>query len=466
MQQHDAERYGMPKHRAHGKQNVRPLISRIEIEKLFHTYSYVLDIPDTSNTESARLMLLYGNNGSGKTTILNLLYHLLDPEPYGGHRSYVGSVPFKTFRVYLVNGVVVTASRSQDHDAGPYNLSIELPNNKNAVTWKWFPRGERRAVDDPGKEKYGKVCSTLRDLGLSFHYLRDTRRVEGKISSLPPVIARRDVVEDEPFAFFAPGHAEQEVFSPDQQLENSVQAVILWFREHALSATNVGYTSVDTIYRDLIKEIVKPRKSQKDPQLTDPDELIQELIGLKEKNSEFARFGLTPELNVRDLVTNIKSAKPRHIPMLNTVLRPYLEGHAARLDALDELQTVMSSFISLLSKFYSHKKLSVHIQQGLNITADIGQDLETAALSSGEKQLLLLFCNAISSRQDKTILMIDEPEISLNVRWQRELIPALLTCMSGTAFQLILATHSVELIAQYRDCVIALDNVDEAAIHE
>ena len=167
------------------------------------------------------------------------------------------------------------------------------------------------------------------------------------------------------------------------------------------------------------------------------------------------------------MVAHLKSAKSQHLPMLNTVLRSYLGGHAAGLEALEELQNVMNSFVSLLGRFFSPKRLSVHINKGLNITAKSGQELEPGNLSSGEKQLLLLFCNAISSRQENnTILMIDEPEISLNVEWQRELVPALLTCMSGTAFQLIIATHSVELISQYRDCVTALDNVDEAASHE
>jgi len=152
--------------------------------------------------------------------------------------------------------------------------------------------------------------------------------------------------------------------------------------------------------------------------------------------------------------------------MLNTVLRPYLEGHAARLDALNELQQVINSFVALLSSFYSHKKATVHLEKGLSLRADTGQELDPANLSSGEKQLLLLFCNAISSRQNKTVLMIDEPEISLNVRWQRELIPALLTCMSGTAFQIVIATHSVELLARYRDCVTPLHSNQEIDLHE
>lgn len=456
----------MPRHRGQSKQHVGPLISRIEIEKLFYTYSYVLDLMLTPNPESGKLMLLYGNNGSGKTTILNLLYHLLDPEPYGGHRSYVGHVPFKIFRVHLLDGVVVTASRSKDYGAGPYNLRIKLPQNKNAVTWNWDPEKNRRGREPGHEKKYIKICTILGDLGLSFHYLRDTRRVEGSLSSRQPAIRRRVIRGGEAVWIREEMDAERESLSPDRLLDDSVEAAFQWFRQHALSATNVGYTSVNTIYRDLIKGIVKARKSQRKSQLTDPGELIQELIELKKKNSEFARFGLTPELDVQDIVTHLKSAESQHLQMLNTVLRPYLEGHAARLDALEELQKVMGSFVSLLGEFYSHKKLSAHLQKGLNITADMGQKLNPGVLSSGEKQLLLLFCNAISSRQDKTILMIDEPEISLNVRWQRELIPALLTCMSGTAFQLILATHSVELISRYRDSVTALDNVDEAASHE
>jgi len=259
---------------------------------------------------------------------------------------------------------------------------------------------------------------------------------------------------------------EQELPLPEQHLTNSVDIAIQWFRQRALSATNIGYTSVNTLYRDIINRIVKARPSQQEATPTKPDELTRALIDLKEKNSAFARFGLTPELDVKDIVTNLEAAKPEHLSMLDTVFRPYLEGHAARLDALEELQRVMSSFVSLLCEFYSHKKVSVHLEKGLQITTDTGHELEPTKLSSGEKQLLLLFCNAISSRQDRTILMIDEPEISLNVKWQRDLIPALLTCMAGTSFQLILATHSVELLGRYQDYVTPLDNMREAKPNE
>ena len=47
-------------------------IRRITVNDLFGRYTYVVEPRDNSN-----LLILYGDNGSGKTTILRLLFHLL-----------------------------------------------------------------------------------------------------------------------------------------------------------------------------------------------------------------------------------------------------------------------------------------------------------------------------------------------------------------------------------------------------
>lgn len=252
----------MPRHRGHGKRDVGPLISRIEIAKLFHAYSYDLNLTLTPNPESGRLMLLYGNNGSGKTTILNMLYHVLDPEPYGGHRTYLGGIPFKMFRIHLADGVVVTASRSKGSDAGPYELKIKYPHKAAAQTYSWDPKRRMRRTASATERQYLKFCSALENLGFSFHYLRDTRRVEGSIFRPQPVIRRRILRQDESVWIAEGGHVEHEAQSPDRFLNDSVEAAIQWFRQHALSATSVGYTSVNTIYRDIIKGIVQTGISQ------------------------------------------------------------------------------------------------------------------------------------------------------------------------------------------------------------
>ena len=82
-------------------------------------------------------------------------------------------------------------------------------------------------------------------------------------------------------------------------------------------------------------------------------------------------------------------------------------------------------------------------------------------LSSGEKQLLLLFCNIITAREQASIFIIDEPELSLNVVWQRKLVNALLAFSEGSSIQLILASHSIELLTQYDQNVCDLTNIKE-----
>lgn len=65
--------------------NILPLsVVRIEVEKLFGRYTYILSREDNNFTDSS-LIILYGDNGSGKTNILKLLFHLLSTGTRRGH---------------------------------------------------------------------------------------------------------------------------------------------------------------------------------------------------------------------------------------------------------------------------------------------------------------------------------------------------------------------------------------------
>jgi predicted ATPase len=82
-------------------------------------------------------------------------------------------------------------------------------------------------------------------------------------------------------------------------------------------------------------------------------------------------------------------------------------------------------------------------------------------LSAGEKQMLsFLTYNAFAN---KTCLMIDEPEISLHVDWQRILFRVLLEQATGNQF--IVATHSPFIYSKYADkeLVLATDRGDSDA---
>lgn len=65
-------------------------------------------------------------------------------------------------------------------------------------------------------------------------------------------------------------------------------------------------------------------------------------------------------------------------------------------------------------------------------------------LSSGEKQFLIVMLTVLLQRKEESILIMDEPEISMHIDWQRELLNNLKKLNPNC--QIILATHSPGVI--------------------
>lgn len=68
------------------------------------------------------------------------------------------------------------------------------------------------------------------------------------------------------------------------------------------------------------------------------------------------------------------------------------------------------------------------------------EEIELSMLSSGEKQIVSLFSRLYLESDDKCILLIDEPELSISMRWQKMLLPDIIR--SGNCSLLLTVTHS------------------------
>jgi predicted ATPase len=177
---------------------------------------------------------------------------------------------------------------------------------------------------------------------------------------------------------------------------------------------------------------------------------------MEERSKAFSSLGLVSPFVVGDLVKVIEGAPSNAQTTVASVLTPYLDGVKARLDALQGIQELVAIFVGGINSFFFNKRVSFDLTIGLRIVAKNGARLAPSMLSSGEKQLLLLFCNTITVTDQPTIFIIDEPEISLNVKWQRKLIKALLDLARRSNVQFILATHSLELLSLHRKHVVKL----------
>src|SRR5687767_13489305 len=87
-------------------------VSAISVDRLFGRYTYRLAFPEGWEEADRRLVLFYGENGVGKTTILQTVFHLLSTAPGAGHKTHLLSVPFERFTIEFAEGVRVDAVRA------------------------------------------------------------------------------------------------------------------------------------------------------------------------------------------------------------------------------------------------------------------------------------------------------------------------------------------------------------------
>lgn len=123
-----------------------------------------------------------------------------------------------------------------------------------------------------------------------------------------------------------------------------------------------------------------------------------------------------------------------------------------RLSMLNDLKTAMEKqaridkFFEVINVLFSSTGKNIAIDDKNRVIFRKGcQVIPTDKLSAGEKQILLLLFTIFLMEDKPTVLLLDEPEISLHIEWQDRLIQ--LMCELNSNCQIILTTHSPNIFA-------------------
>jgi ABC-type glutathione transport system ATPase component len=248
----------------------------------------------------------------------------------------------------------------------------------------------------------------------------------------------------------------------EQILELAVGRFNEWAQRQAYEASSAGEANTNNVYAEIVRHIARAPVAEAS-EAPAAGMLRTRLLELEERSQTYSALGLVSLLQVGKIVRELEKSSPDVQDLIGRVVRPYVQGIEARLNALERLQRQLSSFVESLNSFFSNKELSFRLPVGLEIRSKNGDSLTPKMLSSGERQLLLLFCNTAIARDRSSIFLIDEPEISLNVKWQRKLLGSLLEITADSPVQFVIATHSLELLSQFRHSVRRLSNLREVA---
>lgn len=134
------------------------------------------------------------------------------------------------------------------------------------------------------------------------------------------------------------------------------------------------------------------------------------------------------------------------------------EGSISK-DDLNRINCQKDLMIRFVNESFSKTGKELVPDQGkLIFRFDNGHTINSYALSAGEKQLLIILLTVLLEKNQKYIVFLDEPEISLHIDWQYKLIE-MMTLLNPNA-QFILTTHSPGIFADgWGDKIIYMDKI-------
>lgn len=145
-----------------------------------------------------------------------------------------------------------------------------------------------------------------------------------------------------------------------------------------------------------------------------------------------------------------------------SILTVYYEDTKIKLEYLDEISDQIKVFMEMLNKKLDPgKELLINGNNGMSvIQKQQCRNIRLNTLSSGEQQEIVLLYELIFKTNKNTLVLIDEPEISLNVKWQRDFLSDISKIIDMNKAQVLIATHSPQIIGDRWDMVSNLGKVD------
>lgn len=410
-------------------------IKKFEIENLFDNFNHTLDFSEEKiNPAEARICIVVGKNGIGKTTVLNMIEGMLE-------------LDFNPFRKIPFNKAILELSTGDI-----LKVVLDADNSHLKISYNEFECLLHANDPGPADPKFKEDVEILRQAALptlskvSFEKLDIHRsialRERDNIKSPPTGMDRLDIINGK--------------LRSHESFNSLLSGKVRRFVREAQVDYKKYFTSEGP---SLFPRILKRLKGGIDNTVT-IDELIARLNAIKSSESEMSRFGLT--LNMSDINQLTQLLESDDEVTQSTAAIAALEAYVETLESKHEERCLISSrltnFERLINGFFEGKRVLIDYDNGLKITTTSGKDINELLLSSGEYHLLYMLVTALVSTRTGTAIAIDEPELSLHVSWQRKLIKALIECSSGASPLFIFATHAPSIASEYQDKWISLGN--------
>jgi len=134
------------------------------------------------------------------------------------------------------------------------------------------------------------------------------------------------------------------------------------------------------------------------------------------------------------------------------ILYHIVNGLEHQVELFKQIQT----FVDEYNKFLNYNKKLVFNSNGVYIAPN---NHSLQQLSSGERHMLTFLATILLLGGDRDFILIDEPEISLDIEWQEKLLATIAKLVPNA--QIIVASHSPSIMGNYFDESVEINVFDE-----
>jgi energy-coupling factor transporter ATP-binding protein EcfA2 len=179
----------------------------------------------------------------------------------------------------------------------------------------------------------------------------------------------------------------------------------------------------------------------------DPEILAREVETLRADVRDLAallsRVGLFDEEEGPDQFEGY----PRDNAPILLAVREVYQVAQDRFSRLTELRRELDLFATFINDRFSDKHIELNKTNGIEVVLGDRQRIPPSALSSGEQHLLALAYDLLFGTAPYSVVLLDEPELSLHVGWLKGLISAFADMGNQRQLQFLIATHSPSILA-------------------
>lgn len=434
-------------------------IVSLKIKKLHGVFDYDVKFnPDVT--------FLYGENGCGKTTILNIITYIITGRIYELFQYKFKEILLKYISLKTQETNIITVSYLNS------NLKISFLEKYEILESQRYELMNRTSEETEEIERfYLNEYPLLGEIKKVFNYI------------YLPLNRNSNIFSDYSFNAHNRKFTQLQYFNRKNRYYNTIDMTLLDVEFLVRNANNKVNFILNNINEKFSDEVLK---SFLDVEIiSNPAQILNYMYSLtdekiqkiqkeytavlktiqkwdKETENKINTFfeALGEDISKAKLNNNIVEIellfKLSELTKITNIISKAEKTEQSKKKTKQPIDDFVDTVNMFINNNFSKKEIYIDKDGTIFLRTYNNKKIDIHHLSSGEKQIITFFAYLIFGLENtnQSIFIVDEPELSLHLDWQRKFVKSIISVNQNV--QLIFATHAPEIIGKYHEKAIKL----------